>query len=189
MKKTDLAKNKGLKIMGQMRQAGSPERFAAGAAALTDRREQRRLDQLAGLVPFAAKLPQALVKQLHDRVAAEGVSLNELTARLLQASLGAPLPDAAPVAPVAPVAAPARKAAAKKVASKKAAADTAPAKKAPADKAPAKKAPAKKAPAKKAAAKKAVVAKPVVKAPAPKKAAAKKAASPRSTAAKAAKKT
>lgn len=181
MKKTDLAKNKGLKIMGQMRQAGSPERFAAGAAALTDRREQRRLDQLAGLVPFAAKLPQALVKQLHDRVAAEGVSLNELTARLLQASLGAPLPDAAPVAPVV---APVGKAAAKKVASKKAAADTAPARKAPADKAP-----AKKAPAKKAAAKKAVVAKPVVKAPAPKKAAAKKAASPRSTAAKAAKKT
>jgi hypothetical protein len=135
MKKTDLAKNKGLKIVGQMRQAGSPERFAAGAGALIDRREQRRLDQLAGLVPFAAKLPQALVKQLHDRVAAEGVSLNELTARLLQASLGAPQPavaakDVAVKEAVAKTAAP-KKAAAKKVAAKKIAVKTVAEKKAP----------------------------------------------------------
>ena len=80
MKKTDLEKNKGLKIMGQMRQAGSPSRFGAAAQAVPDRREQRKLDQAAGLVPFAVKLPEALVARLRERAEAEPVSYTHLRA-------------------------------------------------------------------------------------------------------------
>jgi hypothetical protein len=91
MKKTDLEKNKASKILGQMRHAGSPDRFAAGAAEVPDRREQRRLDQAAGLVAFATKLPQELVDVLRDQTAVEGVVLHELTARLIRAGLAAEL--------------------------------------------------------------------------------------------------
>jgi hypothetical protein len=87
MKKTDLAKNQAHKLVGQMRQAGAPERFAGAVAP--DRREQRRLDQAQGLVAFAVKLPQDLVNQLRGQAEAEGVGLNELTARLIQAGLAA----------------------------------------------------------------------------------------------------
>lgn len=93
MKKTDLEKNKGLKIMGQMRQAGSPSRFGAAAQAVPDRREQRKLDQAAGLVPFAVKLPEALVARLRERAEAEHRILPELTAALLDAALSAPPAD------------------------------------------------------------------------------------------------
>lgn len=87
MKKTDLEKSKGLKIQGQMRQAGVPGRFGQGAAQVPDRREQRKLDQAAGLVPFAAKLHADLVKQLQDLATAQGVSLNEVADRVIRAGL------------------------------------------------------------------------------------------------------
>lgn len=131
MKKTDLVKNLGLKIKGKMQATGVPGRFAEGAAQLPDRREQRKLDQAAGLVPFAIKLHHDLVKQLNDLAQAQGEPLHTLTERLVRAGLAA-APEA--------VNAPAKKAVAKK---------------APAAPAPAKKAAAKKAAAKKAAAKKA----------------------------------
>ncbi|MFC4159510.1 hypothetical protein [Chitinimonas lacunae] len=86
MKKTDLEKNKGLKLMGKMKQAGVPDRFGQGAE-LIDRREQRRLDQAAGLVPFAVKLNGELVKQLHELAQSRQVSLNELVAELLNKGL------------------------------------------------------------------------------------------------------
>ena len=57
MKKSDLDKLLGKKIGGEMKGAGIPGRFAQGASAVPDRREQRRLDAAAGLVPFACKLP------------------------------------------------------------------------------------------------------------------------------------
>ena len=44
MKKTDLEKNKAMKIAGQMRAAGTADRWAQGAAAAGERREQRRRD-------------------------------------------------------------------------------------------------------------------------------------------------
>ncbi len=88
MKKTDLEKNKGLKLKGQMQQAQIPGRFAADAA-LPDRREQRKLDQAAGLVPFAVKLQADLIKQVRELAEKEGVSLNDVTARLVQAGLAA----------------------------------------------------------------------------------------------------
>ena len=147
MKKTDLVKNLGLKIKGKMQAAGVPGRFAEGAAQLPDRREQRKLDQAAGLVPFAVKLHHDLVKQLHDLAQAQGEPLHTLTERLVRAGLAA-APDAAK-APVAK--APAKKAPAKKAAAPKAEAPPAAAKKAAAKQAVAKKAPAKKVAAKKAA--------------------------------------
>ncbi len=87
MKKTDLEKSKALKIMGQMRQSGVPGRFAAGSAQVLDRREQRKLDQAQGLVPFAVKLHGDLVKQLQEAAEREGVSLNELAERVIRAGL------------------------------------------------------------------------------------------------------
>ena len=67
LKKTDLAKNLALKINGQMKATGVPGRFAQGSADVVDRKEQRRRDAAAGLVPFACKLPSDLVKQLATR--------------------------------------------------------------------------------------------------------------------------
>lgn len=127
MKKTDLVKNLGLKIKGKMQATGVPGRFAEGAAQLPDRREQRKLDQAAGLVPFAVKLHHDLVQRLHDLAQAQGEPLHTLTERLVRAGLAA-APEAveapakkaaAKKAPATP--APAKKAAAKKVAAKKAA--------------------------------------------------------------------
>jgi len=125
MKKTDLVKNLEKKIKGKMQAAGVPGRFAEGAAQLPDRREQRKLDQAAGLVPFAVKLHGDLVKQLQTLAEAGDGNLNALVDRLLRAGLGAQ-PASADAAPT-PVAA--KKAAAKPDA-KPAAAKKAPAKKA-----------------------------------------------------------
>ncbi|MDO9314880.1 MAG: hypothetical protein Q7T97_10090 [Burkholderiaceae bacterium] len=87
MKKTDLVKNLAKKIDGQMKSAGVPGRFGQGSAAAVDKREQRRLDAEAGLVPFACKLPTVLVKQLQDRAAGHEGGLNALVAALLQRGL------------------------------------------------------------------------------------------------------
>lgn len=137
LKRTDLAKQMGLKIQGQIQHAAVPGRFAQ-APALPDRREQRKLDQAAGLVPFAVKLNKELVARLGELAAARQLTLNALVDEVLRAGLAAQ-PAAAPKAPL-------KKAAAKPAATK-AAAEKIAVKKAPA----AKKAPAKQAPAKKAA--------------------------------------
>ena len=75
MKRTDLEKNRGLKINARMGAAGFPERFAAGAGSVIDKRGQRKLDQAAGLIPFACKLPACLVKDLQ----AAGVTVTKLS--------------------------------------------------------------------------------------------------------------
>ncbi len=64
MKKTDLEINNGLKIANSLQQAAAARGGIPGAAQRPDRREQRRLDQEQGLVPFACKLDGALVKRL-----------------------------------------------------------------------------------------------------------------------------
>jgi hypothetical protein len=86
LKKTDLARRLGSKIEGQMKGAAIPTRFAQGAA-LPDKREQRRLDAAAGLVPFACKLPVELAAQLRERAAAHPEGLNGLVAQLLREAL------------------------------------------------------------------------------------------------------
>lgn len=182
-KKTDLVKNLGLKISEKMKKAGVPERFGVASTALPDRREQRRLDQLAGLIPFATKLNADLVKQLQDRAVQEGVTLNEWVDRLIRAGLAVqPAAKAVAVKAEAPV--PARKAAApavKPVFAKKAVASKTAAAPAPSQKAAAKKVAAKKVAVKTAAKPAAKTApKPVAKKAPAKKAAAKKATAKKS---------
>ncbi|AOB29937.1 hypothetical protein AKI39_03385 [Bordetella sp. H567] len=86
MKKTDLEKNKALKLMGKLNAAVPPGRYA-GTTPVPDRREQRKLDQAAGLVPFPVKLQQRLVDALRARADAEGVSPNDLINTLLSEAL------------------------------------------------------------------------------------------------------
>ena len=83
MKKTDLYKNEGLKINGQMRQAGTPDRFGSAAGAAISRRNQRKLEQAQGLVAFAVKLDGELVKQIHALAASRHMDINETVAALL----------------------------------------------------------------------------------------------------------
>ena len=87
MKKTDLTKHLAKKLDGRMKAAGVPDRFAQGAADAADKREQRRRDAAAGLVPFACKLPADLAKRLHERAATQETSINVLVAQALEKAL------------------------------------------------------------------------------------------------------
>lgn len=88
LKKFDLAKNLGLKIEGQRRAASAPGRYGDAAAALPDKREQRRRDAAAGLVPFACKLPADLAATLREQAPAHPDGVNGLVAELLRKALG-----------------------------------------------------------------------------------------------------
>jgi hypothetical protein len=101
MKKADLEKFLGKKVEGAMRRETLPDRYGAASAQVHDKREQRKRDQEAGLVPFAVKLPQAMVRALQERARERSVTLNEVTAELLRESLDArqaksPAADAKP---------------------------------------------------------------------------------------------
>lgn len=86
-KKTDLVRQLESKLEGRRKQAGVPGRFAQDAAALPDRKAQRRLDAAAGLVPFACKLPAALAQRLREQASRHDGGLNALVAELLQRGL------------------------------------------------------------------------------------------------------
>ncbi|MCL4471598.1 MAG: hypothetical protein ACYC05_05285 [Sulfuricella sp.] len=88
MKRTDLEKNIGLKIKSQINQSGMTGRFGKEAPAALDRREQRKLDQALGLVPFAVKLNGDLVKQVQLLAQERQMGLNEVVAELLKKGLG-----------------------------------------------------------------------------------------------------
>ena len=154
LKRTDLAKNLNLKIQGQMQHAAVPSRFSQ-ASAVPDRREQRKLDQAAGLVPFAVKLNKDLVARLAELASGRQVALNALVDEVLRAGL-AQVADGASAAVKAP--APSKVAAKKAQPTKTEPTKTEPKTTEPkkvaqktADKPAAKKAAAKKAPAKTAA--------------------------------------
>jgi hypothetical protein len=83
MKKSDLDKNLGMKIGGKMKGTPVPPRFGQDAGMAIDRREQRRRDTAAGLVPFACKLPAELVKDLQDRAVNHPGGINGLMVELL----------------------------------------------------------------------------------------------------------
>lgn len=88
MKKTDLEKNKALKLTQALKQT-SPARFGKGSEdTVLDRRERRKLDQAQGLVPFACKLNAELVAQLKERAAAHPDGMTGLLTELLQQGLG-----------------------------------------------------------------------------------------------------
>ncbi len=81
MKRTDLEKNKAHKLDSRMKSAGTPGRFAGGA--VLDRKEQRKLDQAKGLIPFAVKLDAQLAEKIRALAASRQVDLNELVGELL----------------------------------------------------------------------------------------------------------
>ncbi len=87
MKKTDLYKNLGLKIDGKLKQAGTPDRFAQGG--VIDRKEQRKLDQAKGLIPFAVKLDAQLAAELHALALSRQISMNELVDALIRKGIAA----------------------------------------------------------------------------------------------------
>ena len=88
MKKTDLEKNKALKLTHSMKQTRS-DRFGTGATDVLDRREQRKLDQAKGLVPFACKLDGELVATLKERAASHPEGMTGLVDELLRKGLAA----------------------------------------------------------------------------------------------------
>ena len=87
MKKTDLEKAKGLRIAGNMKLNGIPDRFGKDAGALVDKREQRKRDQELGLIPFAVKLHGDLIRQVKALADAQDKSLNDVNAELLTKGL------------------------------------------------------------------------------------------------------
>lgn len=87
MKKTDLYKNLGLKIDGKLKQAGTPGRFAAGG--VLDRKEQRKIDQEKGLIPFAVKLNAELAGELRGLAETRAIGMNELIDELLRKGMAA----------------------------------------------------------------------------------------------------
>jgi len=87
MNKYDLEKNKALKLAGQLKQSSTPGRY--GSDQLLDRREQRKLDQAAGLVPFPLKLTQVQADRVRALAQERGVSTNDIVAELLQKVLDA----------------------------------------------------------------------------------------------------
>lgn len=88
MKKTDLEKNKALKIVEKMKKGGTPDRFSGDSAgAPIDRREQRKLDQAQGLVAFPVKIKQTHADQIRAMATAQNVSTNELMDVLLEKAL------------------------------------------------------------------------------------------------------
>lgn len=88
MKKTDLEKNKAIKLLEQRKHGATPSRFAGDSAtAATDRREQRRLDQAQGLVAFPVKLQQSVIDEIRARATAQNVGTNDIVAELLAKAL------------------------------------------------------------------------------------------------------
>jgi hypothetical protein len=88
MKKTGMAKSDAKKLMGKMVAPGAAA-YGTGAAPVVDRREQRKLDQALGLVPFAVKLNSDLVAQLQAAAKTQDVELHVLVGDLLAKGLAA----------------------------------------------------------------------------------------------------
>lgn len=87
MKKSGMEKQKAMKLAGKMKQAGTGVAFGQDAAVPLDRRDQRKLDQALGLVPFAVKLHGDLVAQLQALAQARATGMNEVVAELLAKAL------------------------------------------------------------------------------------------------------
>lgn len=85
MKRTDLEKNKAHKLSSRMKLAGTPERFAGGV--VLDRKEQRKLDQANGLIPFAVKLDAQLADEIRSLAESRQMGLNEVVGELLRKGL------------------------------------------------------------------------------------------------------
>jgi len=87
MKRTDLEKSVGFKINNRMKRNSGAGPFSKDAVKTVDKREQRKLDQALGLVPFAVKISSDLVQQIQDIAKEKQVSVNEIVTELLTAGL------------------------------------------------------------------------------------------------------
>lgn len=86
MTPAELQKYNAMKLVNQMKNTGT-HGYPGSTVKPVDRREQRRLDQAAGLVPFAVKLNGDLIKQIHALAAERKTGTNEVVAELLQKAL------------------------------------------------------------------------------------------------------
>lgn len=86
MTPAELQKYNAMKLVNQMKNAGT-HGHPGGTVKPVDRREQRRLDQAAGLVPFAVKLNGDLIKQIHALATERKTGVNEIVTELLQKAL------------------------------------------------------------------------------------------------------
>ncbi len=74
--------NKAFKLANNLKQGGKG-RIGTADQPKVDRREQRKLDQAKGLVPFACKLDEKLVRQLKTLAEANEGGITEALAQLL----------------------------------------------------------------------------------------------------------
>lgn len=81
-----MAKSDAKKLMGKMDAPGMSGFEKTGLPAV-DRREQRKLDQAQGLVPFAVKLNSTLVDELKALAKSGDADLNQVVAALLKKGL------------------------------------------------------------------------------------------------------
>jgi len=86
MKRAQLEKLKAAQIESSMRRERGL--IPSTEPVALDRKEQRKRDQLAGLVPFAVKLHADLVKRVHALAQERKASLNDVVADLLEKGLG-----------------------------------------------------------------------------------------------------
>lgn len=86
MKAAQLFKRNAERLLDATRK--SARHGALADADAPDRREQRRIDQAAGLVPFAVKLNRDLVAEIRGHAEKNGQPLNDAVAALLRRGLG-----------------------------------------------------------------------------------------------------
>lgn len=86
MKPAELQKYNAMKLVNRMKNAGTHGNHG-GTVKPADRRERRRLDQAAGLVPFAVKLNGELIRQINALATERKTGINEIVAELLQKAL------------------------------------------------------------------------------------------------------
>jgi hypothetical protein len=85
-KKTDLERLKAASLTDRLSKSAPPERYGK-ESAIVSRKEQRKLDQAQGLVPFAVKLDGGLVKRLQARAKEQNKPLNEIVGALLEKAI------------------------------------------------------------------------------------------------------
>jgi len=87
MKRTDLAKNLGHKIQNKVKSKSASNPFSDGDGKVLDKREQRKLDQAMGLVPFAVKINIDLVEKIQNLAREKNLSINDVVTDLLKTGL------------------------------------------------------------------------------------------------------
>jgi len=87
MKRTDLEKTLGTKIKAKIHTNSESGPFNKDTVKPLDKREQRKLDQAQGLVPFAVKISIELVEKIQDIAKEEKSTVSEVVAELLKKAL------------------------------------------------------------------------------------------------------